>query len=288
MTRTHLFSDHELRSYLERSRHALITEIDQLPADTIVGTDIDALTTYFVEKYTLTTPVLDEQHISVDQVEMQIDVSQDPRRMILDRSRPFYITGTRVTHYVPFTGNADLFSLRPSYYSSRFPTATITGNELAFIDDDTSHDATSMQAAFADALNETKKLLAWCDNDVQPYNNALPAAARERLTLRHDKLTKDQQLVQTLGYPLRQRENAPRTYTLPTVRKKLALPAPRPPAPAEPALDMTVYDNILTIIQNMALVLERSPNTFRDMQEEDLRTHFLVQLNGQYDGQASG
>src|SRR5450759_2754106 len=44
----------------------------------------------------------------------------------------------------------------------------------------------------------------------------------------------------------------------------------------------------LRIIGSMVLVLERSPRAFHDMGEADLRTHFLVQLNGQYDGQATG
>jgi hypothetical protein len=38
----------------------------------------------------------------------------------------------------------------------------------------------------------------------------------------------------------------------------------------------------------MVLVMERSPAAFKGMSEEDLRTQFLVQLNGQYDGQATG
>lgn len=33
---------------------------------------------------------------------------------------------------------------------------------------------------------------------------------------------------------------------------------------------------------------ERSPKAFEQMGEEDLRSHFLVQLNGQYEGRATG
>jgi hypothetical protein len=36
------------------------------------------------------------------------------------------------------------------------------------------------------------------------------------------------------------------------------------------------------------LVMERSPKSFKNMQEESLRDHFLMQLNGQYEGQATG
>jgi len=284
----YLFSDSDTRSYLDHARQTLAHEIDQLTPDTITGTDLDTLIKYFIEKYALTTPVLDETNITVQQEEVQIDVSQDQQRLILDRSRPFYLTGTRVTHYAPFTGDADLFYLRPSYYSSRFPRATINGNELAFIDEDTRHDATSIQAAFADALNETKKLLAWVENDVKQYNDTVPTLVRERLTTRRDKLLKDQRFVQTLGYPLRQRADAPPTYTVPTVRTKIALPPRQPTTPAEPTIDTKTYEDILAIIQSMALVLERSPHAFQGMSEEDLRTHFLVQLNGRYDGQATG
>jgi hypothetical protein len=38
----------------------------------------------------------------------------------------------------------------------------------------------------------------------------------------------------------------------------------------------------------MAFVMEKSPRAFKTLDEEDIRTHFLVQLNGQYEGQATG
>lgn len=38
----------------------------------------------------------------------------------------------------------------------------------------------------------------------------------------------------------------------------------------------------------MVAVMERSPKAFSGMSEEDLRQHFLVQLNGHYEGQATG
>jgi DNA-binding NtrC family response regulator len=48
------------------------------------------------------------------------------------------------------------------------------------------------------------------------------------------------------------------------------------------------YEHILQIIQSMGKVMERSPRAFVEMGEEDLRQHFLVQLNGQYAGRATG
>lgn len=51
---------------------------------------------------------------------------------------------------------------------------------------------------------------------------------------------------------------------------------------------MDNYNHILSVIQNMAHVMERSPSAFKEMGEEDLRQHFLVQLNGQFEGAATG
>ena len=51
---------------------------------------------------------------------------------------------------------------------------------------------------------------------------------------------------------------------------------------------MEQYEQALKIVQDMALVMERSPEAFKAMDEEALRQHFLVQLNGQFEGKATG
>jgi tetratricopeptide (TPR) repeat protein len=53
-------------------------------------------------------------------------------------------------------------------------------------------------------------------------------------------------------------------------------------------IDMQQYEEILSVISNMVTVMERNPKTFEGIEEEALRDHFLVQLNGKYKGQATG
>jgi hypothetical protein len=48
------------------------------------------------------------------------------------------------------------------------------------------------------------------------------------------------------------------------------------------------YEEILVIISSMAIVMERSPDAFSGLNEESIRQHFLVQLNGRYEGNATG
>jgi hypothetical protein len=95
----------------------------------------------------------------------------------------------------------------------------------------------------------------------------------------------------SLGYPIKQRGDVSNTYAAPVVRKKLPIQRPiasSSPFKPEPTLPMEEYAHILKTLSNMTLVMERNPKAFAGMKEEALRTHFLVQLNAQYEGQATG
>lgn len=78
-----------------------------------------------------------------------------------------------------------------------------------------------------------------------------------------------------------------RTQHLPRVRKRL-LPATLSSRAAEPGLEMELYEDILDTLQQMAFVIERCPAAFRSLDEETLRHHFLLPLNGRYEGSATG
>jgi len=100
-------------------------------------------------------------------------------------------------------------------------------------------------------------------------------------------------MVSELGFPVRRRSDVPKTYVIPEIRRKATLTTePTTPdgktAPLEPTLIMDEYEHILEVVSNMVSVMERSPQAFVSMREEDLRQHFLVQLNGQYEGSATG
>ena len=60
------------------------------------------------------------------------------------------------------------------------------------------------------------------------------------------------------------------------------------PFKPEPALANEDYDHILSVLHDMAIVMECSPSAFRALNEEALRFQFLVPLNGHYEGAASG
>jgi hypothetical protein len=251
---------------------------------------LDALADELVAKYRVTTPVLDDARISVEQQHAKVDISNDPSRMayLLNPGKPSYVDGTISKHYIPFVGNSDVFGCRPSSYSNNSPQASVVSDELIFAYEDTRHDVERIRRAFASDLEDTKKLLASADTEIRIHNERVALTALEKLNERRAKLDRDRDVVEQLGYPLRRRVEATNTYRVPVVRKQIPIaPAPKLPLEPLPITDET-YEEILRIINSMVLVMERSPNTFKGVDENFLRTLFLVTLNAQYEGQATG
>lgn len=289
--RNYLFTDYDLRQTLENHETKMYREIDSIEPNRLLNTSVNDLCDYFEAEYLVEAPQLREDQVTVDQGETQIDVSQDRNRYIRDRSRPFHITGVAVTFFVPFEGDAELFKCRPSSYTTAPPMAEVSKDELRIRYTKTDHDAERLKTEFQREIGEIGRYLGWVQNDVAAFNKTVRQKAETRINHRREKLLKDQGLAAGLGFPMRERPGATKTYVTPEVRRKPKVEMPKAstePYVQEPVLDLGDYEHILSVVNNMVLVMERSPHAFHDMNEEDLRQHFLVQLNGQYEGQATG
>jgi hypothetical protein len=285
----YLFSKYDLNKVTESVVQKMGAEIDGLAEAQLLGTAPDAMARYFADKYRLDVPQLHEDQITVDPVETRVDVSQDPGRFIRERSGPFYVAGTDFRYFVPYSGEGDLFRCQGNQISMNPPRAEIESGHLVFSFVRTDANADAVKAEFDQRLGHTKDLLAGVAGIVEAFNAQLEAQALARINARRERLQKTGTAAAALGYPVRRRDGAAQTFAVPEVKRKLA--PTMPPVSTgkpEPALDAANYEHILTVIGNMVTVMERSPSAFREMREEDLRQHFLVQLNGQFEGMATG
>jgi hypothetical protein len=269
----------------------MVAEIEKVDPDRLLNTSVDDLALYFSEKYKIDVPVLDEENLVVDQREKQIDVSRDPNRYITDRSRPFYITGSEIEVEIPFTGEAEAFKIQPNPYTLSPPRASVRGNLLTFTIVGTNLEATQVRGEIERTVREVQSYLTNLRANVAGLNGQLQGEARTVIEARRNKLLANRNTVASLGFKMKERQNAPKTYVPPEVRKKISPvmpPASSAPYRPEPALGQNDYEHILGVMQGMTQVMELSPSAFHDVDEEALRSHFLVQLNGHYQGQATG
>lgn len=287
----HLFDEGELRDVLRQREAKMYQEIEGYERNYILNASVDDLCRYLEQKYRMEPITLLTDSIEADTGDTKVDVSQDRGRGISDRSRPFYIQGTYISFEIPFEGDPDLFRYAPSTRLLRYISARIYDQKVHFTFTRTDHNVEQVQRDFRTELSYLNQEIGHANNDVKGFNNSLQEKARTKVTSRREKILKDQNMANALGFSLKRRDDAPKTYSVPMTRKEVPNRPPTAstaPFKPEPTLETAQYENILEIISSMVHVIERSPGAFAKMKEEDLRQHFLVQLNGQYKGQATG
>jgi hypothetical protein len=266
-------------------------EIAALDGNQLLNTSVEDLVIYFEGKFQIEIPNLLTEDIVVDQREKMIDISRDQNRMISDRSRPIHIAGTEIEIEIPFTGESEAFRYQPTTYTVSPPRAKVRENVLLVTIIGTDLDKDRVRNDFDRTVNEIEIHLATLRSNAQGLRVQLPIQARSAVESRRNKLLGDRNLIGGLGFKMKPRPGTNQTFTAPEVRKKLVLSLPAAtaqPYKPEPVLSNNDYEHIIGVLQNMVQVMERSPSAFETMDEESIRSHFLVQLNGHYEGQATG
>ncbi|MFL6304375.1 MAG: hypothetical protein ACJ72H_12630, partial [Candidatus Sulfotelmatobacter sp.] len=288
-----LFREASILDVLPDQVRKIKAKIQTLAPDYILNVSEEDLVASLTDEYTLDIPVLDEGSIHLDYGEHEVDVSRDPMRFIRDPSRPFLVSGTRVTFIVPFAGDRNILNLQPQNYtfSSSRSNVEIVGNEIHVTFASANLNAEGAKREFESELTLIRQNLGNLVTAIDRHNGELAQLIRTQVQQRKNKLLADASLAAAIGFPIKRRNGTLATYTVPVQKRRPRIERPvvaSGPFQPEPVLAMAEYDDILGIVRNMVRVMEQSPKAFEKMGEEDLRTHFLVQLNGQFEGRATG
>lgn len=287
----YLFHEGDLSNALRGREQELQRAAEAIPPDRALGRSVDELAAALADEHRVDPLVIDWDRMAATVADARVDVSHDWMRGPFDREGPVYVPGTRVTYHIPFRGERDLFKMAPSTSTGSLPSAEIRDGEINVMLTAPAPAGENLKAELSRQVALIRSYAGWVNSDVETFNRTLPDVAHRAAERRRDKVLGDQALAASLGVPLRRREGATPTYAAPAVRRKVVSP-PTPRAqtarPPEPVVLPEEYENILDIVRGMALVLERSPKTFAGMDEEAMRDHFLIQLNGQYQGGATG
>ncbi len=202
-----------------------------------------------------------------------------------------YVPGTEVEVEIPFSGEAEVFRIRPTTHTLSPPQAEVRSNTLVLRISGTNLSAEGVQQTINRTLTEIESHLATLRLNAAGLNQQLFPQAKASIEMRRQRLLGDRNLVGALGFKMKQRDGAQRTYAAPEIKRKLTPVMPTASTGAykpEPVLQQNDYEHILSVLDSMVHVMERSPSAFHNMDEEAVRSHFLVQLNGHYEGQATG
>jgi hypothetical protein len=279
-----LFNKHNIFDVLKGQEQHVRKLIQDLPANKLLSASEQDLIAALVEDCQLNVPVLKEPYVA-DSGEQEVDV---PLQAIYGGWRA--VPGTRIVIAIPFEGEPQFFDIQPQTFGSELPQAEVENGEIRLTYLRYDHDTEALKRDFERALSTIQKNLSSLAESARTFNSQLEELVAPLLQQRKQKLLRDAGMVAALGLPLKKRAGMPVTYSVPIKRRvpKIEQIKVEGAFKPEPALSQGDYEEILRIMKNMAIVMERSPRAFVDMGEEMLRWHFLVQLNGVYEGQATG
>jgi hypothetical protein len=292
---TELFNKRPLREFVREREQQLGDFISSMREAEILDSNINSLLDAVAGRFLFKVPDLNLDRTTQDTTDDAVLDRQFvgfPRQTLLTGlATGRKVKGSRIRLFIPFEGDQDLFLCMPSTYTTVFPLAELGENELVLSYFLTGTNEEEVKREFEKDVGQIRTWLGWVRTEVGQFNESLLGKVETLLSERRAKIEQLARVGAAMGFPLRRRENAPKTYSVPTIRRDP--PRRRPeeavrPEPLEPTLEIGEYEFILTVVMNMVTVMELSPRAFKGMREEDLRHHFLVQLNGQYKGSATG
>ena len=288
------FRDGDSHASFRNMREETLREIDRLENDYVLKASPAELERFYIEKATINPLVLDVDGYYIDdQKGTEIDVSRDFNRAIFPGSRAV-VKGTRLTIAVPFTGDPMLWRVRASTYSlSGYPEIHVGDGIITFehqFPDDAPPAPDHLKSEIQRSIASLSSAAAHLANDVATHNREVTTEVQAAIARKLQKAKAATNTVAGLGIPIKAK-STPATFVAPAKRKES--PVARPSVPKEkfapePVLEQREFEHILGVIRSMALVIERSPASFASLDEEAIRTHFLLQLNGHYEGSATG
>jgi len=267
-------------------------EIQSLDNGYVLKAAPTELEDYYVDKVTIQPILLHaDQYYIENQTGTKIDVSHDFDRAVFPGERAI-IQGTRLDIAIPYEGDPMLWRIRPSTFSlSVYPEIEVRDDSIVlsirFPDD--SAEPAKLKSEIDEQIRSLVETIQNLKRDVENHNGSAPQAVKSALQCKRKLAESTTGAVAALGIPIIRRDK-PLTFTAPTKRRESPAKRPRVLTEAykpEPVLDEAEYQYVLEVMRSMSLVIERNPAAFATLDEEAIRTHFLLQLNGHYEGAAT-
>lgn len=284
----YLFSKYNLFSVIEAQKQALDEGIKGLSNDRIQSTEESQLVAELKREFYLDPLVIKEEDIEVEQRDTKIDVTGSFDRLAFGPG-PHEVDGIEVSYYVPFLGDPDLLQCQPSRFTSMTPYAEIEGHNLIIRVDIENIDTENPESQMQGDLNRIKDAAGWVNDDIAQFNQGVEDRVRGGINARKEQLAKVHQVIAGGKYKMRDSNGKPSTYATTAVERRapLQIESSSGAHSPEPVLSPEQYNHMLEVIKQFGHTMERTPATYKNMGEEEVRDIILANLNSHYKGKAN-
>jgi TIR domain-containing protein len=196
-----LFHRAEVHDVMQRRQVQVRDAVNQVDPSAL---DDPGLPESLATRYGLDVPKLDESSKYATAREVKVDVSQDPQRLVFDRSTPVLLPATEITIHVPFRGDASLFEVRPSTFSLHLPFGEVESDELRLAFTVIEH--RDVTPDYERAIQAVKQHLDWLRQSAAQFERQLQQLAISRIAERRNRIQAQEQTLAKLGIPIRHSE----------------------------------------------------------------------------------
>lgn len=279
-----------LRSQKEKLKNKIHSE----ETNYILNVNEDEYVEHLVSEFSIDPPILDIENKFITHEEKMIPADRHPRESFFIADNKSY-PRQAIKYHVPFSGEIEVINFKPNT-SLRWTIEldheiNDDGEFLCFEIINFTNDAEKIKRDSDQNLSNLQKQLGNLANEVNNYNASLSEDARMLLKERKESLKSNNSFLDQLGVPVKKRDNVPSTFSVPApkARKKIIpRPSPSNSGTPDPTLDTETYNAILRVIHDMGKQIERMPAVYTNKDEEGLRDHFLIILETNFEGSATG
>ena len=211
----YLFRRAEISDVRDHRIRQIEAGIDAIDRNQLLNSSIEDFIGYFTDSFKLNCPSLHRDEATVDQREGRVQVRDGYEDRVIET------TGTIIELTIPFEGDGELFFVKPNTWSSMAPRAQVGAGTLTISLAGHELQQTQVKRDLDQQLRLIEEYLGWLTADANGFNASISKLARERIERRRAKLLADQNLASSLGFNLKKRTDAPKTYVAPITKKRM-------------------------------------------------------------------
>ena len=287
------FRDYDLSKVIANQWASVKSKIDSMSNEEIMANDLEVLAEnmyqeFFIEPVTIFEEDFSQRSIKQGKIQKYIDP------FFRDYSGREYveIDGVIAEFYFPYTGESDLFKCQASTFSMGvYPEITVNKSTVSFRIERSLSEMNNTNAkdnllgSLDHALKEIRDGLSYANNDVSAFNRSLKGQALKWLEEKKKKVEVFFNIATLLEVPIEKKEYAQTHIPL---KRNIIPVAKHYESSNYYGISEGDYKDILSSIKHTGSTYERTPSSYKLLQEEDLRNILLAALNGIYKGDATG
>lgn len=292
-----LFDRVDLSSFLREQPLEIKARIDNFTDDEIMVNDLTILAHNVCEEFKIEPLVLHDEDCERRRVKNgKIQKWFDPVHYWMPDGRGAYreVDGVTLTFVYPFSGSELLFYYRASTFSmSSYPDVGIRNGALSiqysYATDETRREGWKdcVLRRLEKDITTIKQGIEWSNKDVADYNRTFSQSVMSMLRERKSKIEDYYKVAQMFDVSVKSNDHGARIVS-PVKRQLYPIAHKAGGEERIYSIEATNYREILAVLKDAGSTMERTPNSYRSMGEEDLRNVLLASLNSSFKGAAMG